>query len=1145
NEAWEENRLSVFYTAQKPGSETEKFIGKMTIDVSKKGSPLGYDHLRVPCNGNFEPDQKFQLFFKRDAKTSEPTLEIYHSIPTNPTRFKFTTWDLQKKSLEFDKTVEAFETIENHKKVHSLKWQGSYYTVKTRMVDSKVIRPTEPEIEPYYYLHERDGELGWLLPKKSNGNPDGEEIVQLQLVFNCDNFESDERFIFAFTKSWKYAIVKYGHLRSNIKHGVDLGPADVWKTVVDMTKINGGAVLTDYTFPTNIRWRYQPRAQRITAKGPLHLDIFNALDKDEATVSIERHSKFSRIDERYLSAWDQKFNLYAVHVEGTNWVEVISEQQLYIPLSQVEEDGCIDGWDLAAVNGHVFLLTHTRLYHFDTITIKIDVLALPVKGVTKGPRHRMFTTTYHLEAIDGRRRTVDIVVAVDDLLILYAVSYVTNQLACLQMHNPGVGRITALAPGRDFWVAGRKGIARLVPNPTHVYSVPNGDRICLHNGNLVRYPSAYTYRTEQLDRPGLPEGPYACLLDANTEKMFFLLLTNNIHRRQCVYLELSQYSPSMNCDMVCDAPVFMATIDYERYYTYHTPVFWYFDNDAIKPPRPKANLPFRFISISRHKCQIFIYMEGGFSLPRGTFNPQDLPADSAPDFKVVKVACIITPLINRIIVATEHFLLMETHSGHFEVHVIDKLSRFNQASSEAAEDVIPADNMRGRKIVDMTDAVHCHDIIVLLECGYVVHYEWGHLTLTQVAYRQSRWKSLNGMSLARSFLGMRHFGSSPSTKVFGYAERILDDDPRGRVIGAVFRDDEVLVEHLQDLRETASLSRDLWNNDDRYQHLLLSLQSPKSLRDVSLILPMISRTYLRAPLITYKIEKIVAEPMDEFGFSLLAVIGTGLTLIVYQPELEKLTVLNEHFPRYPCVDVAFSMVRKVEVEGKTCIRGFIILATEADIELLDFLFKGDPTVKDWATKQPVGTPQAPILRRMVMNVGPRICKLYVPTTYETLRHQQLAIFYVACCPKNERDFFIGALVVTEAPLSKKPGVKPQMRRSHERIPCVGTFQPGQEFQLMLKRIPDVVCPTVQIYYRLSTDPDRFKFGTWDLKAKTLVFDKEVAAFESFEDNGKIYSLKWQGSYYSVKTRLVDPKRQLSSAAESAITPCSTTRIRCI
>ncbi|CAJ0584061.1 unnamed protein product, partial [Mesorhabditis spiculigera] len=660
------------------------------------------------------------------------------------------------------------------------------------------------------------------------------------------------------------------------------------------------------------------------AKGPLHLDIFNALDKDEATVSIERHSKFSRIDERYLSAWDQKFNLYAVHVEGTNWVEVISEQQLYIPLSQVEEDGCIDGWDLAAVNGHVFLLTHTRLYHFDTITIKIDVLALPVKGVTKGPRHRMFTTTYHLEAIDGRRRTVDIV----------------------------------------------------------VYSVPNGDRICLHNGNLVRYPSAYTYRTEQLDRPCLPEGPYACLLDANTEKMFFLLLTNNIHRRQCVYLELSQYSPSMNCDMVCDAPVFMATIDYERYYTYHTPVFWYFDNDAIKPPRPKANLPFRFISISRHKSILRFTWKGGFSLPRGTFNPQDLPADSAPDFKVVKVACIITPLINRIIVATEHFLLMETHSGHFEVHVIDKLSRFNQASSEAAEDVIPADNMRGRKIVDMTDAVHCHDIIVLLECGYVVHYEWGHLTLTQVAYRQSRWKSLNGMSLARSFLGMRHFGSSPSTKVFGYAERILDDGRKilVAVIGAVFRDDEVLVEHLQDLRETASLSRDLWNNDDRYQHLLLSLQSPKSLRDVSLILPMISRTYLRAPLITYKIEKIVAEPMDEFGFSLLAVIGTGLTLIVYQPELEKLTVLNEHFPRYPCVDVAFSMVRKVEVEGKTCIRGFIILATEADIELLDFLFKGDPTVKDWATKQPVGTPQAPILRRMVMNVGPRICKLYVPTT---------------------------------------------------------------------------------------------------------------------------------------------------------------------
>ncbi|CAJ0576767.1 unnamed protein product, partial [Mesorhabditis spiculigera] len=913
-------------------------------------------------------------------------------------------------------------------------------------------------------------------------------------------------------------------------------------------------------------WRYQPGAQRITAKGPLHLDILNALDKDEATVSIERHSKFSRIDERYLSAWDQKFNVYAVHVEGTNWVEVISEKQLYIPLSQVEEDGCIDGWDLAAVNGHVFLLTHTRLYHFDTTTIKIDVLALPVKGVTKGPQHRMFTTSYHLEAIDGRRPTVDIVVAVDDLLILYAVQSTTNQLACLQMHNPGVGRITVLAPGRDFWVAGPKGIAsglrssRIRDDHIHfrylagdvtlptelpaferndlrqVYPVPGGDRICLYNGNLVRY--SYAYWARQLYRPPLPKGPYAYFLDANTEKMSFLILTKS---KQCAYVELSHHSLGWQVDMECDAPVFMATIDYEPFCSYHTPHFWYFDNAAnLEQDRPKINQPFRFLSINRRNCQIIIYMDSGLFIPRSAFSPRDLPADSSPDFKVVKVACIVTPLVNRIIVATEHFLLMETRSGYIEVHVIDKMSRLSQTPSNESTDPISEDNIRGRKIVDMAVSAHSHDIIVLLECGYVVHYEWGLTTLFQVAYRQGRWKSLNGMSIARSFLGIGYFGVLPSTKVFGYAERIMDDGRKILVaaIETVFNDDEVLVVHLQDLRETASLNSDLlslWHNDDRHEKLLLSVQNPRSLQDVSWVLPMISRTYLRAPLITYKIKKIVAEPMDEFGFSLLAVIGTGLTLLVYQPELEKLTVLNEHFPRYPCVDVAFSMVRKVEVEGKTCIRGFIILSTEADIELLDFLFKGDPTVKDWATKQPVGTPQAPILRRRVMNVGPRICKLYVPTTYETLRHQRLAIFYVACCPKNERDFFIGALVVTEAPLSKKPGVKPQMRRSHERIPCVGTFQPGQEFQLMLKRIPDVVCPTVQVYYRLSTDPERFKFGTWDLKAKTLVFDKEVAAFESVEDNGKIYSLKWQGSYYSVKTRLVDPKRQLPSAAESGTT----------
>ncbi|CAJ0564230.1 unnamed protein product, partial [Mesorhabditis spiculigera] len=50
------------------------------------------------------------------------------------------------------------------------------------------------------------------------------------------------------------------------------------------------------------------------------------------------------------------------------------------------------------------------------------------------------------------------------------------------------------------------------------------------------------------------------------------------------------------------------------------------------------------------------------------------------------------------------------------------------------------------------------DIIVLLGVDM-----WSIMKV-QVAYRQGRWKSLNGMSIARSFLGIGYFGLLPSTK---------------------------------------------------------------------------------------------------------------------------------------------------------------------------------------------------------------------------------------------------------------------------------------------------------------------------------------------------------------------------------------------
>ncbi|CAJ0576695.1 unnamed protein product, partial [Mesorhabditis spiculigera] len=164
--------LHAFYTARQPESDSELFVGKIVIDLSISARPLGYDALSVPLQASFPvaPEQ-LKMFYKRDTVTNAPSLELYHPLADDASRFKCAVWDLKQNECKFQKEVAAFEWIEEGGRIWSLKWQETYYMVKKRMVDWMIARPNMDDYVPPHYLHRKNGEFGWLMPKKSNGNP--------------------------------------------------------------------------------------------------------------------------------------------------------------------------------------------------------------------------------------------------------------------------------------------------------------------------------------------------------------------------------------------------------------------------------------------------------------------------------------------------------------------------------------------------------------------------------------------------------------------------------------------------------------------------------------------------------------------------------------------------------------------------------------------------------------------------------------------------------------------------------------------------------------------------------------------------------------------------------------------------------------
>ncbi|CAJ0576637.1 unnamed protein product, partial [Mesorhabditis spiculigera] len=513
------------------------------------------------------------------------------------------------------------------------------------------------------------------------------------------------------------------------------------------------------------------------------------------------------------------------------------------------------------------------------------------------------------------------------------------------------------------------------------------------------------------------------------------------------------------------------------------------------------------------------------------------------DILVVKAGFLLTNVTNRIVVVTNHYFLIERTTNTYKRYDIDTLVPFGRDRPICCPRIPrPGDEERNRTIVDFV-VPNERQLLVLLQCGYVIYYNWGVVTPYhphENGAHQRRWRSIPGIVQARAF----RRSSRGTIQVFGFSERTRNDGKK--ILTPAVYDLEKNFNNMttcqQDMSSIAELPKDYYDLHvvDSVGIYSLQIEHQANKKNNLLRIPATRLTHLQPPLINHKVEKMVAWPVDEYGFSLIAAIGPALTLLVYQPEFEKLTVVNEHYPRYPCVDVTFTGVKQKvnnEKSMRSHIKGYIILATEGDVEVLEFFLGGQPTGKIYATSriiiETIDTPapshvsiEVGIVSRNIFNVGPRVCSIYAPLMLEFCQKGIFYVFYVARSPTNEHDYFIGKFVV-DVTQSMAP-----LGYDHERVPCPGFFKPGQQFKLLLKRNPDNE-PTLEVYCPIAANPTRFKFGVWDLKNDGFEFVKEVAAFEAIDDSGKLYSLRWQDTYYTIKTRLVDAMLQRASGVSEA------------
>ncbi|CAJ0563594.1 unnamed protein product, partial [Mesorhabditis spiculigera] len=128
-------------------------------------------------------------------------------------------------------------------------------------------------------------------------------------------------------------------------------------------------------------------------------------------------------------------------------------------------------------------------------------------------------------------------------------------------------------------------------------------------------------------------------------------------------------------------------------------------------------------------------------------------------------------------------------------------------------------------------------------------------------------------------------------------------------------------------------------------------------------------------LIAHQIEKVVAAPFDDLGFTLIAAVGEyRATLLIYQPENELLTAVNEHAGTKFC-DAGFALTETIN-GVRVAVATLVLMGRESlgSFDVLELMIKGnveDPSM-----------PEVLILKR-TRRCGPGQANcMYIPQTYE-------------------------------------------------------------------------------------------------------------------------------------------------------------------
>ncbi|CAJ0564212.1 unnamed protein product, partial [Mesorhabditis spiculigera] len=891
---------------------------------------------------------------------------------------------------------------------------------------------------------------------------------------------------------------------------------------------------------------YVERCVHRRLEGPVRVEILNPFTKNGESMVLDGHMSYGLYTddgERYLTSVGAEPDNYVVLAEGSDFLELnfggLCGSGSRLP--EMPSDG-FEGWDLKYMADDVYLLTLERFYLWSSVTRKVSSVALPIRGCIDGPKNRI-----HAIVSDYRNDfNADIFVVVDDMVLRFNVEPRDEKLQLCNLYSPGVGRITAWTATTckkfidpHFHVAGAKGMVSFTmqPQPRKIRSLPALKKsalaqfyatsrpdhfVRLHNGNLVPY-------REGSVAPDLATGPYVRFLDGYPGLDRYVLLTADNHVK---YVEidmgdLNDPDPTIT-QYVLPNPALTSPLYVEG--VHYNPVCFWGSSELTHQTIPITS----YMITNLVTCKMSVCIDGRSFMKRGEpshlgelengFLEDDPLLKLVPKhLTVVKAGVLIKAMAVRVLVVTNHYLLMEKVDCRYQRLSIDTLVKFNKQRTISGPRIpLPSDKERNRQIVDFTVSDGDEEFMVLLECAYVVYFKWD-LVKKESRAIPTRWRSIPGMKVAKSF----QHSMLGTTQVFGFAER-TGSNGKKILTPAIYDLDENfqnMVACEQDMSAIAALPNDHYQvrQSKVFRSYFLDLKGQKAKDDVRIIIPSTRMNHLRPLLVNHKIQKIVAYPMETYGITLIAVIGPALTLMVYQPEFERLTTVNEHYPRYPCVDVTFARVsveiNKDRQHGDCHIKGYMILATENDIEVLEFYYGGSATNHFGDPNRPKkgDAPEVVIAARSMFNVGPRVCSVYCPTTNEAWEENRLSVFYTAQKLGSETETFIGKMTID---VSKKGS---PLGYDHLRVPCNGNFEPDQKFQLLFKRDAKTNEPTLEIYHSIPTNRTRFKFTTWDLQKKSLEFDKTVEAFETIENHKKVHSLKWQVRYYTVKTRMVDSK----------------------